>query len=236
MTFVQLIDCRTSRYEDMNRLMDTWVEATQGRRTATHSVIGKDRSQAGHYVEIVEFPSYDEAMRNSGLPETTRIFEEMVALCDEMPVFTDLDVVRDEQLNKAAVRRFFLEFCGREDPAPFHELFAADYRDHDVFNETDSLGPDALQEETLGYRRGFPDFRFTVEDQIAEGDRVMTRWTWRGTNTGEMRGMPATGRSVTMSGTTTFAFSEGKITEGWWVWDTLGLMRQLGFVQLPGSG
>src|SRR5918993_4253163 len=90
MTFVQLIDCRTSRFDEMNRLMDTWVEQTKGKRTATHSVIGKDRSDGSHFVEIVEFPSYEEAMRNSGLPETERIFQEMVALCEEMPTFTDL--------------------------------------------------------------------------------------------------------------------------------------------------
>ena len=101
MTFVQLIDCKTSRIDEMNRLMDTWVEQTKGKRTATHNVIGKDRHDAGHFIEIVEFPSFEEAMRNSSLPETDRIFREMVALCDEMPTFTDLDVVRDEWLYKA---------------------------------------------------------------------------------------------------------------------------------------
>lgn len=99
MTFVQLIDCRTSRLEEMNRLMDQWVEQTKGKRTATHAVVGKDRADASHVVEIVEFPSYEEAMRNSKLPETDRIFREMVALCDGAPTFTDLDVVRDERLN-----------------------------------------------------------------------------------------------------------------------------------------
>ena len=98
MTFVQLIDCRTSRFDEMNRLMDTWVEKTKGKRTATHSVIGKDRADASHFVEIVEFPSYEDAMRNSKLPETDTIFQEMVALCDGMPTFTDLDVVRDDKL------------------------------------------------------------------------------------------------------------------------------------------
>lgn len=98
MAFVQLIDCRTSRFDEMNQLMDTWVEKTNGRRTATHSVIGKDRSDANHFVEIVEFPSYEEAMKNSKMPETEQIFQEMVALCDGMPTFTDLDVVRDDRL------------------------------------------------------------------------------------------------------------------------------------------
>jgi steroid delta-isomerase-like uncharacterized protein len=233
MTFVQLIDCKTEKYDDMNRLMDRWIDATQGKRTATHSLIGKDRTAVGHYVEIVEFPSYDEALKNSRLPETNQIFEEMAALCDETPTFTDLDVVRDEQLNKAAVRHFLLDLCGRDDPAPFHELFAADYYDHDIANATDGLGPDALQAETLEYRKAFPDFRFTIEDQIAEGDRVVTRWTWRGTHTGGMRGTPPTGRKVETTGTTTFAFAKGRITEGWWHWDYAGMFRQLGAIDPP---
>ncbi len=98
MTFVQIIDCRTDRLDDLNRLMDAWVEATRGRRTASHALVGTDRSDPRHVVEVVEFPSYEEAMRNSDLPETDRIFREMVALCDAPPTFTDLDVVRDMQL------------------------------------------------------------------------------------------------------------------------------------------
>jgi hypothetical protein len=98
MTFVQLIDGRTSRFDEMNQLMDTWVEKTNGKRTATRGVVGKDRSDANHFVEIVEFPSYEEAMKNSKMPETEQIFQEMVALCDGMPTFTDLDVVRDDKL------------------------------------------------------------------------------------------------------------------------------------------
>ncbi|GAA3009459.1 hypothetical protein GCM10010519_45780 [Streptomyces lactacystinicus] len=99
MTFVQIIDCRTDRLDDLNRLLDTWVEATRGRRTASHAVIGTDRSDTAHVVQIVEFPSYAAAMENSALPETDRIFREMVALCDAPPTFTDLDVVRDAQFD-----------------------------------------------------------------------------------------------------------------------------------------
>jgi steroid delta-isomerase-like uncharacterized protein len=172
-------------------------------------------------------------MKNSDLPETNRIFEEMVALCDEMPTFTDLDVVRDEQLNKTTARRFLLERVGIDDAAGFNELFAADYLDHDVANQTDLRGADAIREETLGYRRAFPDFAFTIEDQVAEGDKVVTRWSWRGTHTGEMRGIPPTGNRVEMVGTTHFRFADGKIKEGWWHWDFLGMLRQLDVVELP---
>ncbi|MGP3979732.1 ester cyclase [Streptomyces sp. KR80] len=234
MTFVQIIDCKTDRIDEMNRLMDTWVEQTKGKRTATHDLIGKDRSEPRHFIEIVEFPSYEEAMKNSNLPETNRIFDEIVALCDEAPTFTDLDVVRDEQLNKATARRFFLELAGRDEPRGFNEVFTADYHDHDIANkEADTRGADGIREEALGYRKAFPDFAFTVEDQVAEGDRVVTRWSWTGTNTGELRGMPPTGKKVEMVGTTTFRFEDGKVKEGWWHWDFLGMLSQLGVVELP---
>ncbi|MEU8519701.1 ester cyclase [Streptomyces sp. NBC_01216] len=231
MTFVQIIDCKTSRFDDMNRLMDKWVEQTRGKRTATHSLIGADRSDASHFVEIVEFPSYDVAMRNSQLPETDRIFREMVALCDEMPTFTDLDVVKDIQLYKATARRL-LELVGAEgELAPLDEVLAEGYHDHDPTNVQDISGMDAIRRELEMWRGGF-DFAFVVEDQIAEGDRVCTRWTWNATHTGDFMGIEATGREVSMTGMLIHRFREdGKIVEGWWQYDLLGLMGQLGAIE-----
>lgn len=228
MTFVQIIDCRTDRVDELNRLMDTWVEQTKGRRTASHSLVGKDRSDPSHVVEIIEFPSYQEAMRNSQLPETDRTFRDMVSLCDEMPTFTDLDVVRDEQLNKAAARRFF-EAAASGDLDAFDELFMADYHDHDIANAQDTRGIEGIRREVQGYRSAFA-FDFDIETQVAEGDQVATRWSWRGTHRGDFMGLPATGKDVEMAGVTIFRFQDGKIAEGWWNWDLLGMMRQLGLV------
>jgi len=228
MTFVQLIDCKTSRFDEMNRLMDTWVEQTKGKRTAAHSVIGKDRSDASHFVEIVEFPSYEEAMRNSNLPETDRIFQEMVALCDEMPTFTDLDVVRDEALYAANVRRFFETIAVLGELPALDDLVAENYRDHDPSNEQDTTGMDGLRREVGMWRGGF-DFGFVIEDQISEGDRVCTRWTWNATHTGDFMGLPATGKRVAMTGVTIHRCGDdGRIAEAWWQYDRLGLMAQLG--------
>ncbi|MFJ8551942.1 ester cyclase [Streptomyces sp. NPDC093676] len=228
MTFVQLIDCRTSRFDEMNRLVDTWLEQTGGRRSATHSLIGKDRSDASHFIEIVEFPSYEEAMRTSNLPETDRIFHDMIALCDEMPVFTDLVVVRDEQLYVANVRRYFDVVAARGELQPLDGLLAENYHGHNPANEQDTIGMDAMRREIREWRAGF-DFAFTVEDQIAEGDKVCTRWSWKGRHTGEFLGIPPTGREVTTTGTTVFRCgADGKIVEGWWQYDRLGLMEQLG--------
>ncbi|GAB2861615.1 hypothetical protein GCM10027074_31030 [Streptomyces deserti] len=228
MTFVQLIDCKTNRLDEMNRLMDEWVAQTKGKRTATHDVVGKDRDDASHIVEIVEFPSYEEAMRNSNLPETNRIFQEMVALCEDEPTFTNLDVVRDEQLNAAGARRFFEVLGGKEELPPLDDLIAEDYHDHDPANEQDTRGRNGLRDEMEMWRRGF-DLSFRVEDQIAQGDRVCTRWSWDATHKGEFLGIAPTGRKVTGTGMTIFRFgTDGKIAEGWWQYDRLGLMQQLG--------
>jgi len=228
MTFVQLIECKTSRLDEMNRLMDRWVEQTKGKRTATHSVVAKDRADASHIVEIVEFPSYEEAMRNSGLPETDQIFRDMVALCDEQPTFTDLDVVRDEQLNADTARRFFDLAPGQGEAPTFNDVLIEDYHDHDPANVQDVIGLDAFRREVGMWRSGF-DFSFTVEDQIAQGDRVCTRWTWRGHHKGDFLGIPPTGKNCTMTGTTIHRCTpDGKIAEAWWQYDRLGLMQQLG--------
>ncbi|MFR9794453.1 ester cyclase [Streptomyces sp. MS06] len=226
MTFVQLIDCRTSRLDEMNRLLDRWMEQTSGRRTATHAVVGKDRSDASHLIEIVEFPSYQDAMRNSNLPETDRIFQDMVALCEEMPTFTDLDVVRDEQLNVLTARAFFAAM-GEGAPERSGELLTEDYVDHDPSNPHPVRGLEAVAAEYAGWRAAF-DFRFRVDDQLAQDDRVSTRWMWLARHRGEFLGIPASGQDVKMAGMTWQRFRDGRICEGWWSYDRAGLLEQLG--------
>ncbi|MFF0158808.1 ester cyclase [Streptomyces sp. NPDC005263] len=228
MTFVQLIDCRTDRFDEMNRLMDTWVEQTKGKRTATHAVVAKDRSDASHLIEIVEFPSYEEAMRNSALPETDRIFQDLVALCEETPTFTDLEVVRDDQLHATNVRRFFEALATAGDLPPMNDLLDEDIHSRDPINPQDTIGLDSARAEFRMWRAAF-DFTFTVDDLITQGDRACARWTWNATHKADFLGIPATGKRVTMTGMTMFRFSpDGKIAEAWWQHDQLGLMQQLG--------
>jgi hypothetical protein len=74
------------------------LPARGGGRTPTREVTGRDRDRANVYVQIVEFPSYDDAMRNSQLPETSAFAEKMMTLCDGEAVFRNLDVVREEDL------------------------------------------------------------------------------------------------------------------------------------------
>lgn len=228
MKFVQIIDYKTAQFDDVNALMDRWVEQTKGRRTTGHALTGKDRTDSHHYVDIVEFTSYEDAMKNSHLPETDRMFQEMVALCDGMPSFTDLDVVREEQLNAAAARRFFHEVAVGGNLGAIDDMFAADYIDHDVANEAESeTGRDVMTRDLRMWRDAF-DFTFELDRQATEGDDVVTLWTWIGKHKGDFHGMPATGEQCTMTGTTYFRFEDSKIKEGWWHFDMMRLLRQLG--------
>ncbi|MEU9441198.1 ester cyclase [Streptomyces sp. NPDC048304] len=228
MTFVQLIECRTSRLDEMNRLIDDWVAQTRGKRTATHALVGRDRSDASHIVEVVEFPSYEEALRNSRLPETDKIFHQMAALCDETPTFIDLDVVREETPAEETVRRFYAALANPGELPPLNDLLDEDVHSHDPVNPQDTIGLDNARSEFRMWRGGF-DFTFTLDDLLAQGDRVCARWTWNATHKGDFLGIPPTGRKVTMTGMTLFRFTaDGKIAEMWWQHDQLGLMQELG--------
>lgn len=96
--FVQLIEFHTSHVDRIDELMEEWVRATSGQRTATRSMLTADHSAPDTYYEFVEFPSYEEAMRNSRLPETDKLAQKITELCDSEPTFHDLDVVRDQTL------------------------------------------------------------------------------------------------------------------------------------------
>ena len=85
------------------------------------------------------------------------------------------------------------------------------------------------------YIDAFSDARITVDDQIAEGDKVATRWTGRGTHTGEIAGISATGKDVTVTGLTISRLEGGLIAEEWTTWDTLGMLVQLGAVPAPAA-
>jgi predicted SnoaL-like aldol condensation-catalyzing enzyme len=230
MTFIQVIDCKTNRIEELNRLMDNWVEATQGKRTATHSIVGRDRADSTHIVEIVEFPSYEEAMRNSSLPETDRIFQEMVAACEGMPTFTDLDVLRDEQLNKTAVGDFFQEVINNRNFDAADGLCTTDYREHDTAFSSYDLGLEQAKGENRRITEALEP-TITVESMVAEGDLVSVRLSFTGRHVGSYEGVEATDREFSGTGHATFRCENGKIAESWWSWDELGLLRKLGAVE-----
>ena len=96
-----------------------------------------------------------------------------------------------------------------------------------IEENAEDLRLSGAREEYEGWRQAFV-FSFRVDDQIAQDDRVCTRWAWAGKHTGDFVGIPATGQNVTMTGTTWHRFRDGRICEGWWEYDRAGLMEQLG--------
>jgi steroid delta-isomerase-like uncharacterized protein len=132
--------------------------------------------------------------------------------------------------NKATARRFY-EAWTSGDLDVYDEILAPDARDHDTQNpHAGTLGPEGAKQTTEMYRAAFSDSHFEIDQQLADGDYVVTRWTATGTNDGELMGMPATGKRVTITGITIDRFEDGKVSESWSNWDTLGMMQQLGVI------
>ena len=97
MKFVQTIEFTTSRIDEVNQALDELLAATDG-GGATRGTMTQDRERPNTYLQIVEFPSYEEAMKNSELPETAAFAQQMAELCDGPAIFRNLDVVREETL------------------------------------------------------------------------------------------------------------------------------------------
>jgi hypothetical protein len=98
MRFIQIIEFTTSRIDEFETLLDEWLDKTQGKRSASRGVQTLDRDRDNTYVQIVEFPSYEEAMANSDLPETTEFAARMAELCDGPATFRNLNVIREVQM------------------------------------------------------------------------------------------------------------------------------------------
>jgi steroid delta-isomerase-like uncharacterized protein len=132
--------------------------------------------------------------------------------------------------NKAVARRFF-EAWNEGDLDAFDEIMAPDSVNHDPQDPFPSeSGPESAKKLVSMYREAFPDVRFTVDQQVAEGDFVATRWTATGTHEGELMGIPGTGKQSTVTGISIDRFEGGQVVEGWTNWDTLGMMQQLELV------
>jgi len=139
----------------------------------------------------------------------------------------------DPEANKAVDRRSYEEVWNQGNMDVINELIADDFVLHDPAMPEDMIGPNGFRQFVIVYRTAFPDIHFTVEDQIAEGDMVATRWTATGTHSGELMGatpIPPTGSQVVGTGITFARISAVKYTELWNSWDTLGMMEQLGVV------
>jgi len=126
--------------------------------------------------------------------------------------------------NKATVRRFF-EQIDKGNTDVVDELYADTLRFYQP--GSDPVDKAARKQLLLMFRSVFPDSSHTIEDMIAEGDRVVTRFTFHGTQRGELMGIPATGKQVAVQGMVIDRLSAGKIMEEWVSFDMMGMMQQL---------
>jgi steroid delta-isomerase-like uncharacterized protein len=131
--------------------------------------------------------------------------------------------------NKELSRRFTALF-GEENLAHADEILSRDVIMHGTSGDDDLRGIGAAVEFIREYRMACPDARSTVEDQVAEGDKVVTRWRARGTHEGDLGPLAATGRGFDVAGVTIERIEDGRIAEVWVVRDWLGFLQQLGVV------
>jgi steroid delta-isomerase-like uncharacterized protein len=137
--------------------------------------------------------------------------------------------------NKAIVRRLYEEVWNKrkfevidEIISPSHALQASN-----IFGS--SIGPEAYKRNALLFFAGYPDLHWTIEDTIAEKDKVVACWTISGTHKGDYLGVPATNKKVSVEGITIHHITNGKIMDSYVSWDIWGMMQQLGVVPAPGQ-
>jgi steroid delta-isomerase-like uncharacterized protein len=133
--------------------------------------------------------------------------------------------------NKDLARRFMEEVYNKGNVDFIDEVVASDYVAHDPNSpEGTGGGTDGAKQFVEMYRSALPDLQMTVEDLIAEGDKVVTRWTARGTHQGALMGIPPSGNRVEVTGISVDRIEGGKFVEGWSNYDALGMMQQIGAV------
>lgn len=135
--------------------------------------------------------------------------------------------------NKATLARL-VEFINTGNTAIVDEIVAPDYLERDPF-PGQQPGREGLKEVILMTRAAFPDLEWRVDEMVAEGDTVASRFTWRGTHRGPFLGVPPTGRQIAVTGMVFDRVVGGRLVESQILMNTLGILAQLGAVELPGQ-
>ena len=135
--------------------------------------------------------------------------------------------------SKANMRRIPLEIFNQGNLAVVDEVVAPDYIEHALPSGFPS-GLEGLKVFVSAVRAAFPDYHYTIDDEVTEGDTVVQRLTARGTMTGGFMGMPATGKSASWTEIHIARVANGKLTEHWANIDQLGMLHQLGVIPIPG--
>ncbi len=136
------------------------------------------------------------------------------------------------ETNKAIIRRYVEEVQSRGNLALLDEIAAPTFVNH---SSPPGVPPtlDGVKQLAQQVLAAFPDGTMTIEDMVAEGDKVVTRKTFRGTHQGTYLGLPPTGRRVEVALIDVVRFEEGKAAEHWLEWDTFGMLQQLGALPAP---
>ena len=134
---------------------------------------------------------------------------------------------------KALERRLIEEVWNGGNLDVAEECFTPDYVNHDPSIPEEIRGLEGFKQNVTAIRSAFPDFRMRIVDQVAEAEKLVTRYVITGTQEGELAGIPPSGRRIEVAGIGIDYFREGKIFESWEYYDVLGLMQQLGAIPFP---
>jgi steroid delta-isomerase-like uncharacterized protein len=137
--------------------------------------------------------------------------------------------------NKEKMRRVLEEAFGQGKVEVIDEVLHSDFVCYDPNSESGEIrGAETIKGEIEYFRNAVPDLTYTVEDQVAEGDKVVSRYTVSGTHEGEFFGIPGSGKRIEMMGINIDRFDEsGKLVEEWPEYDLLGAMKQIGAIPEP---
>jgi len=135
------------------------------------------------------------------------------------------------ETNKAVIRRYFEQVWKQDRPDLFEEFIADNVVHHGIEQVPGLEGMKAGYAMSL---QAFPDLQLTIDDEIAEDDKVVIRWTLKATHQGELMGIPGTGKKVMQSGFSIFRLANAKVVELWFLADNMSMMQQLGVIPTPG--
>jgi steroid delta-isomerase-like uncharacterized protein len=134
------------------------------------------------------------------------------------------------EVEKALVRQFVDEVFNRGNMSVVDYLFAPDFVEHEELPAGIPNDREGVIQLAAMLRSAFPDFKATIDDIVAEDDKVVIRQTWTGTHKGEFMGVPPTGKSVSIGVIDIIRMADGKCVEHWGQMDSMGMMQQLGAI------
>ena len=136
--------------------------------------------------------------------------------------------------NKTIVRRLYEEVWNKRKLEVVDQLISPSHALQDPFASGSHVGPESYKRRVVELTTGFPDICFTIEDTVAEKEKVVVSWIFSGTHKGEFLEIPATGKKVSVEGITIHHIRNGRILDSYAVWDAFGLMRQIGVIPAQG--